>query len=289
MFQVQRETGPFGECRLVDSESDATVRVAPGRGGMVSGFTLAGRDLLYLDLETYYDPARSVRGGNPILFPICGNLPNDIYTVAGQPYILKQHGLARTMAWQVVEESTVGAAGLTLELASDEATRERYPFDFTVRFTYLLRGGELTIRQEYDNRSERPLPMYAGFHPYFVCTDKSKLRFDLPASRYIDQLTGKPGNLQTGFPFDAPSIDWLFTDVHAQQAAVTSPADGYRVALRYDPVFAFLVFWTLKDKPFYCLEPWMAPRNAMNTGDHLQMVPPGDRLHAEISLAGEIL
>ncbi|AGY58687.1 aldose 1-epimerase [Gloeobacter kilaueensis] len=289
MFHIEREIGPFASCRLVDTETHAAVEIAPGRGGMVTGFRLAGHDLLYLDYETFSDPARSVRGGIPVLFPICANLAGDSYTALGRTYTLKQHGLARLLEWQVIEESTVGAAGLTLVLTSSEATLEHYPFPFELRFHYLLRGNELTIRQEYANLSDYPMPMYAGFHPYFACSDKSKLQFALPARHYVDQVSGNADRWQGVFPLDAPAVDWIFTDVNGQRATVTSPADGYRLTLEYDPLFAYLVFWTLQGKPFFCLEPWMAPRNALNTGDHLQHVPPGERLSAQISILGELL
>lgn len=286
MFSIRRDIGPFGQCELVDASSGACVRIAPGRGGIVTHFNLDGRELLYLDEPSFLDPTRSVRGGIPVLFPICANLPGDTYTIGSTVYKLKQHGLARLLSWRVVEESTVGAAGLTLELTSGDGTLPSYPFEFTLRFNYLLEGGRLTIRQEYSNRSATPMPMYSGFHPYFVCSDKQTLRFELPASRYIDQVSKASGTF-SGFPFTAPTIDWIFTDVFAQEASVVNPTDGYRLTLRYDPVFKYLVFWTLADQPFYCLEPWMAPRNALNTGTDLQWVGPGERLRAEISLLAE--
>jgi galactose mutarotase-like enzyme len=34
----------------------------------------------------------------------------------------------------------------------------------------------------------------------------------------------------------------------------------------------------LKDKGFCCIEPWMGPRNSLNTGDGVQILAPGSSL-----------
>lgn len=36
--------------------------------------------------------------------------------------------------------------------------------------------------------------------------------------------------------------------------------------------------WTEEGKDFVCVEPWMAPPNALNTGRDLQKVAPGETL-----------
>ena len=35
---------------------------------------------------------------------------------------------------------------------------------------------------------------------------------------------------------------------------------------------------------FYCLEPWTGPRNALNTGNHLLTIPPGESLETVITM-----
>ncbi|MFM7450793.1 MAG: aldose epimerase, partial [Leptolyngbyaceae cyanobacterium] len=54
--------------------------------------------------------------------------------------------------------------------------------------------------------------------------------------------------------------------------------------LTYSPEFSTLVFWTLKGKDFYCLEPWTAPRNALNTGENLLHLAPGASLDITFTL-----
>ncbi len=65
------------------------------------------------------------------------------------------------------KQSTETAASLTLELNSNEATRQVYPFDFQLIFTYQLQGNSLKIHQKVINLSPEKMPFSIGFHPYF--------------------------------------------------------------------------------------------------------------------------
>lgn len=71
-----RQSGSAWE--LVAPHGDR-LRVVPDRGGLVTGWLCQGpwgaREILHVDAERFADPAKSVRGGIPVLFPICGGLP----------------------------------------------------------------------------------------------------------------------------------------------------------------------------------------------------------------------
>ncbi|NJO81129.1 MAG: aldose epimerase, partial [Cyanobacteria bacterium RM1_2_2] len=54
------------------------------------------------------------------------------------------------------------------------------------------------------------------------------------------------------------------------------------LTLDYDPTYSTLVFWTVKGKDFYCLEPWSAPRNALNTGEDLIQLAPNTSLDTSV-------
>ena len=92
-----------------------------------------------MDKERFANPALSIRGGIPILFPICGNLPNNnlpnnIYSYKGNEYTLKQHGFARDLPWNI----DLSKEWPTLSLSSNHHTKAIYPFDFQLVFTYKI-------------------------------------------------------------------------------------------------------------------------------------------------------
>ena len=114
---------------LSDSKSNARLEVVPERGGIITRLSLKGKEILYLDEKRFADASMSVRGGIPILFPICGNLPDNTYTHHGQSYTLKQHGFARDLPWEVIAEETEFCASLSLSLESNTTTYKDYPFN----------------------------------------------------------------------------------------------------------------------------------------------------------------
>lgn len=269
---------------LTDQTAQARLEVVPDRGGIITSWQVQGRELLYMDTARFADPTLSVRGGIPILFPICGNLPDNTYLHNGQPYTLKQHGFARDLPWEVLDRVTQNRVSLTLGLSSNDYTRSVYPFDFLLEFTYTLQGETLATHQRYTNRSQEAMPFSIGFHPYFLVPDKSQLRFEIPAAEAIDQKTQAVQPFANTFDFEQDEIDWAFPQLTSQAAEVADLSRHTRMTLSYSDTFSTLVFWTLKGKDFYCLEPWTAPRNALNSGDRLLYLEPGASLETEMNL-----
>jgi len=275
MFAIALKQEQYSTYILTAQDSQSRLEVVLERGGLISHWSVQGQDILYFDAERFRDPTLSVRGGIPILFPICGNLPDNTYTYKGKHYQLKQHGFARDLPWQVTERVTDDLVSLTLVLNSNDQTRAVYPFDWQLTFTYQLQGNTLTLIQRYTNQSAEVMPFSTGLHPYFFTSDKTQLQFEIPASEYQDQLTGQVSPFTGGFDWSEDEIDIAFRQITAQSATVTDQQRQLKLTLTYDDLYSTLVFWTVKGKDYYCLEPWSAPRNALNTGDYLTKLAPG--------------
>jgi galactose mutarotase-like enzyme len=288
VFAITTHSDQYLTYTLTDHKHLVRLEVVPERGGIVTRWTLQGQDLLYLDQERFQDPNLSIRGGIPILFPICGNLPGDRYNHPQQTYHLKQHGFARDLPWQVIDQTTDVCASLTLRLASNEITRANYPFDFEVLFTYQLQGNSLKIQQRYTNHSDEIMPFSTGLHPYFWIKDKSQLRFDIPATMYQDQKRLAVFPFEDCFDFEQPEIDAVFKAIKRHSASFTDPERGLTLSLKYSDQYSTVVFWTLQGKDYICLEPWTAPRNALNTGEKLIKLEPEQSLDTIVELTAEL-
>ncbi|HAC65241.1 MAG TPA: aldose epimerase [Cyanothece sp. UBA12306] len=265
---------------LEDSEATSSVEVVPERGGIITRWKLKGQDIFYLDEERFTHPELSVRGGVPILFPICGNLPDDTYAHLGKSYKLKQHGFARNLPWEVTNQGTDDSASLTVTLSNNDQTFQDYPFEFQVDFTYELKGNSLAIRQKYQNKSDKKMPFSFGFHPYFLLLDKSQVTFNIPGTEYEVNPSKEIHPYHGTFDFNQDEIDAAFKALTGASATMTDNQRNLKLTLSWSDIYSTFVFWTVKGKDFVCLEPWSAPRNSLNTGENLTQVPPGETCEA---------
>lgn len=290
MLTITVEQQQYKTYILTDQTAGSQIEVVPERGGIITRWRVHNQEIFYLDSERFTHPELSVRGGNPILFPICGNLPDNIYTFNQQTYTLKQHGFARDLPWEVTAQETSHQASLTLVLKSNEQTKAVYPFDFQLIFTYQLQGNTLEIKQQYQNLSSTSMPFSAGFHPYFLTSgDKHQLQFHIPSQAYQDQATKEIHPFDGSFDFTREEIDVGFGGLTSQSATVIDPVRKLKLTLDYDRIYSRLVFWTIKGKDFYCLEPWTAPRNALNTGENLTVLAPKASSTASVRLTANLL
>ena len=284
VYKVSSQQNQYKTYILSDDSTGSQIEVVPERGGIVTSWQINGQEVFYLDSDRFTHPDLSVRGGNPILFPLCGNVPDDTYNVDGKDYKIKQHGFARELTWTASEQSTDGKASVTVEVGSDEQTKAVYPFDFHLAFTYQLRGNTLEIRQEYKNLSSVPMPFSSGFHPFFLCGDKNQIEVDIPSANYQDNKTKENFAFDGKFNFDQDEIDSVFGKLSSRSTSVIDNDRKLKIAIDYDDFYTYLVFWTVKGKDFYCLEPWSATRNSLNTKEHLTVLEPNSSCTAVVSI-----
>lgn len=284
-YQINPITDGFPLYELKETSTNSSFTICPDRGGIVISCRLHGEELFYLDRDTFLNPQANIRGGNPVLFPITGQLVNGEYEWNGQTYKMRNHGVARTSAWEVVDTSTEDSASITLALHSNAETLAAYPFDFELRFTYRLKDGVLSIDQQYRNLSPQDMPMVAGFHPYFA-TESKNLTYGTDATRMLDDndKLEKPfnGYLQLeGMVESAALLD-------ASKPEITFPlAQDRTVRLTYSEQFRYVVLWSVEGKLFVCVEPWTALNEAMNKKKELLMIAPGEKLELTLNIALE--
>ncbi len=274
MFDITRQQEQYLTYTLSDTESQSLLKVVPSRGGIITQWQLQGEDILYLDKKRFQDPQLSIRGGIPILFPICGSLPENAYSYNLQTYHLKQHGFARDLPWEVIDRNLESKASITLSLQSNEETLAVYPFEFSLVFIYTLVGNSLRIHQRYTNNSSLKMPFSTGLHPYFVAKDKSQLEFEIPASSYQNQITKETKIFDGNFNFNEAEIDVAFRNPTEERSAIVDRSCKRKISLAYSSDYSTLVFWTITNKDYVCLEPWTAGRNALNTAESLLYLEP---------------
>ncbi|WP_209453438.1 aldose epimerase [Thermoanaerobacterium butyriciformans] len=283
MYKVEKYMDKFETYRLCDLENNSYFEVVPERGGVITKFVYNGNEILYLDKETLYDTTKNLRGGIPILFPICGYLKDEKYTIDGREYNMKQHGIARLYKWDVVETNANDSASITLKFTSSSETRKIYPFDFELIFKYILKSGMLTIEQQYVNKSEKNMIFYSGFHPYFYIENKGDALISVDSDVCYDAIDKKQIAFDGEIDFKKTEVNLIF-EPKSNKCSILDKKRNMKVILEYDEVFKYVVVWALRDKEFICVEPWMAKPDSMNTKEDVKILKPGDELKAVFNI-----
>lgn len=287
MFTTKTYSNDFKVYEVMDNNYGSCIKIIPEKGGLISSFSINGEEILYLDKELLKAGGSIRAGGFPLLFPVCAGLTEGKYTLEGQPYEMKKHGFAWCSPWAVKE---VKDGEIILSLCDTEETRNMYPFEFEVLLKYSLRGNEVHMYQEYINKSSNPMPVYAGFHPFFRVGDKDSLEFDINAEKYID-YTGEQevqkeykGTVDFNKPVD---FAFILNNSESRLHQMIDKSKKRKLTVETSGEYKYLVVWTVQDKKFVCIEPWMAERDSMNTGRDVYMIAPGELLKTQLKLKVE--
>lgn len=257
--------------------------MAPSRGALVTSFSVAGREVLFLDEATFVDTTKNVRGGVPVLFPSPGRLAGDAFSRGGRSGSLPQHGFARNRAFAVQRRDD---AEVELRLVSDEATRAAFPWGFSLALCIAVEDAAFVLRATITSRAAEPMPYALGYHPYFAvaAADRARVRVPTAARRAFDNVQKRDVDLDE-IRFGDTEVD-LHLSGHGGSTASLELPDGV-VTLAGDSAFERWVVWALPGRDFVCLEPWTAPANALVSGEGLRSLEPGasETLSLRVSFA----
>jgi galactose mutarotase-like enzyme len=229
----------------IEGFDNGSVSYCRERGSVITSLKLKGKEIIYLDKETFNDSSKNVRGGIPILFPNAGPISRDSIFPN-----LNQHGFARNQKWEneKVEE------GFKSVLFSNEETKKVYPFDFKLSlFGNFEKDGSFTLEQEVENREEYvELPISMGLHPYFSVADNEKgnIKFNFEGGKEIEDQIESWANGKY-ISIDNPKIK----DPNAVME-VFIPSLGtlkIDVSVEYQKIW----IWSISGGDFICIEPVM--------------------------------
>jgi len=245
---------------LIEIVSGSTrARIAPERGSIAAGWSVEGRELFFMDEKSFQDRTKSVRGGNPFLWPFAGALESNRLVEADSE--MKQHGFARDRAWAVEAR---GASTLVLSLESDDAGLAVFPWAFRMVQTFEVSDRRLSISLVTENRSGRAMPVAPGWHPYYPLANASK-----PSVK-----VGLPGFRHT--PFADPAGSFNFGVESNGTTAFVFELEDRRFRMAVSPNLQWYQFWSLPGNDFICVEPFAGPPNVINTR-RAERIPAGGR------------
>ena len=276
-MSLEPPAGDSPHCRFTDPATGDGLTLVPERGGLLTGWRCGGVEILYFDAERFADPSQSVRGGMPVLFPICGNLPDNLLVLPEGPFPMAQHGFARDLPWSIAP--LPAGDGVVLHLEDGPLSRPHFPFAFALDLELRLQPAALAITGRITNRGEAgsaALPFSLGLHPYFAVSDLGGVRLKGLPPEGFDHLTMAPAATADQLGRLAQGVDVLFRG--SGPVRLVDPAAGRAITLHPSVPMDLVVLWTDPPRPMVCLEPWSGPRGALSTGDRRLEVPPGGTL-----------
>tara|TARA_B100000700_G_scaffold328442_1_gene446312 strand:+ start:1318 stop:2175 length:858 start_codon:yes stop_codon:yes gene_type:complete len=264
-----KKTSPYFHWEYSNTAIDSRIRVVPERGGLITEWRSEGKELLYFDLERFMNTKQSVRGGIPILFPICGDL-SDGYYINGNKYFLNQHGFARDLPWSI--SLLKDNLGIRLELCDTDNSRLSFPFFFTLHMDVKLKEKSLEIMIKIYNQSKDVMPFSFGLHPYFNISNLQKIKLDGLPEKCIDQTNMKVTNASDQIRILDKGVDFLFYP--SCSVKLFDCLSRNVIELIHQQPMDTTVIWTDPPRQMICLEPWTSPRNSLVTGDRKLEIKP---------------
>lgn len=219
----------------------------------------------------------------PILFPIVGRLKNDLHSIAGNDYILTQHGFARDKTFELVNSV---ANEITFLLSADEETLSRFPFKFELYVTYTLLENIVAVNYKVINKSETRMPFSIGAHPGFCCPINSNESFEDYEMAFSENELLETALLENGLfsgenevlnkdgkniPLNKNTFDkdaLVFENLKSKHVSLQSKKSGAFVKMSLDG-FPFLGIWAKPAAPFVCIEPWCGLADSTDANGNL--------------------
>lgn len=215
-------------------------------------------------------------GSCPLLFPICGGLKNDKYTLNGKEYTLQKHGYARFKTFEIENKTDSSVVFLH---KSDKETKKSFPFDYELRVIYTLVDKSLRVDYSVKNLTDDTMYFSIGSHEgYYTPEGIEDYDVVFPQNETLNAYV-LYGNLLSNQQLPIikesnvlPLYDKYFTvdalvfkDLKSKSATLRNRKTGKAVQVDF-PDAEYFLLWHKPNSPYMCLEPWSGIPDIVGTG-----------------------
>jgi aldose 1-epimerase len=214
------------------------------------------------------------------------------------------HGLTRWLPWTVVAREP-SSARLRLDLPPQPG----YPFQLRLEAKYALSAHGLAVTVSALNLGREPAPFGAGAHPYIGlgAAHADDLVLRVPAARRLttdergtpigsaDVVAGTAEDFRAGRRIGSAVLDLAYAELTRDDAGVArvdvAAASGQRATVwmdghhRYVMVFTGDTLEPSRRRRSVAIEPMTCAPNALQSGDGLVSIEPGERLEVRWGVA----
>lgn len=293
MFSVKHviENG-FDKLRLEENSGSVYCEVVPACGATLHAFGAKNGDRIVQVIEHYesaeqFEKEVEVLGFRGCkLSPYVCRLRNSGYTFGGKDYVIRnnaaQHAIHGLLYKKSFKEINIASdehhATVVLSYHFDKED-EGYPFTFDCFVSYELRTGNyLHVTTKYINRTNEPIPVQDGWHPYFSLggkTDDLEMQFHSKNKLIFDEHLMPTGARVKDDTYDTLSkighvhLDNCFElDQSEKQPRfiLRNPANGVEVQILPEDSYPYLQIYTPAHRNSIAVENLSGPPNGLNLG-----------------------
>jgi aldose 1-epimerase len=291
--------------RITSPGGETEAEFVPWAGLLCSSLRHRGVELLDLGhgVEAYAERGKTM--GIPLLYPWANRLSRPGYAAAGasvalpapegryptDPGGLPIHG---AMPGDMVWEADAGdGGGLRAVLAWDApGLRELFPFAHRVECEAAVTERGLSLSTTVHADGADRVPVAFGYHPYLTLagSDRQGWQVDLGATQ---RLSLDERMIPTGERTPLTHRDFLLADESWDDglAGLESPAqflvsDGERaLSVSFEAGYEWAQVYAPPGHDYICFEPMTAPTDALNSGEGLAVIDPGESYRACFTIA----
>lgn len=232
------------------------------------------------DTEQLHQPEAIWQGQAPVLFPICGAPAGGKITVDGKDYPMRSHGIARFSEFSIAKQSETA---VTLVLASNDATKESYPYDFEFYVTYALCGKSIDVGYNVINKTDGTMYFSFGSHEGYLCPEglsSYEIHFEKPESKKPiiyetglipeENLAEAHGHsvLALNDSLFCDSVTVVYENVDSGFVVLRNKNTGKEIKVEYAGIENLFV-WAEPGHKFVCIEPWCGMADFGKTHDDI--------------------
>lgn len=233
----------------------------------------SGEELLWQGDPTVWS------GKAPVLFPICGGLKEDRYTLGGAEYTLPKHGFLRESEFEVEETKESRAVFI---LKSNEKIKASYPFDFEFRAIFEAEENRLKITYNVKNLSEKDMFYSVGAHEAYSCPEGiEEYTVEFEKKENLDASVLEGNLLSDEFVRIAENTDTLplkkeyfeidalvFKNIKSRAVTLKKNNSSKKIKVEFGD-FKYLLLWHKYDSKYMCIEPWTGIPDVCGSGFEL--------------------
>ncbi|MEP7168827.1 MAG: aldose 1-epimerase family protein [Bacteroidota bacterium] len=264
---------------MIEIENDFLIVKAKAEGAELTSIFNKKTNLEYL-----WQAGKKWAKHAPVLFPIVGQLKDNIYFYNGKSFSLERHGFARSLQFTVsISESNT----MEFILNSSVQTLKIYPFPFELKIVYSISENRLIVKYDVKNADSKKMFFSIGAHPAFKIPLTENESYEDYFLEFNKKEFSERRKLQNGLIADEKEVvlnntnilplkkslfyndALVFKNLKSDLISVKNKKSNHGLHF-YFKGFPYFGIWAAKDADFICLEPWHGIADSVKHNQQLE-------------------